>query len=56
MKQVFVEEAIKYSEDKNITKENFSFFKDYTNGQFLKRHDVWKTQPLGHDLSSSMNQ
>jgi hypothetical protein len=56
MKQVFVEEAIKYSEDKNITKENFSFFKDYTNGQFLKRHDVWKTQPLGYNLSNSMNQ
>jgi hypothetical protein len=43
MKQVFVEEAIKYSGDTGITKENFSFFKDYTKGQFLKRHDVWKT-------------
>ena len=42
MKQVFVEEAIKYSDDNTITKENFSFFKDYTNGQFLKRHEVWK--------------
>lgn len=43
MKHVFVEEAIKYTDDISITKENFSFFKDYTNGQFLKRHDVWKT-------------
>lgn len=43
MKQVFVEEAIKYSADKTITRDNFSFFKDYTGGQFLKRHDVWKT-------------
>jgi hypothetical protein len=43
MKQMFVEEAIKYSENKTITASNFSFFEDYTNGQFLKRHDVWKT-------------
>ena len=43
IKQLYINGVKNYAYMENVTVDNFDFYKDYTNGEYLKRHPIWKT-------------
>jgi len=41
MAKVYFDDVKKYADMEGVTLENFDFFKDYTNGQFVKTSNIW---------------